>query len=157
MEGEAKKIKNYVSTIHRFLKYFENKDILKLNENDILEYVKCSYLNNKCSSNTYNLNLCAIKFFYSINFNKQFNNRMLPHAKLAKRLPAIIDKNTFDKIFYGEKSLKHKCWLLLAYGSGLRAKEVASIKLIYINPEEHQLKVLGKGKKIELLFCLKLL
>ena len=147
-----KTIKNYVYAIHRFLKYFENKNILELDENDILEYVKCIYLNNKCSSNTYNLNLSAIKFFYSINFNKQFNNRLLPHAKLAKRLPSTIDKDTFDKIFYGEKSLKHKCWLLLAYCSGLRAEEVASVKLNDINAEEHQLKVLGKGRKERITF-----
>ena len=146
--GRSKRtIDNYVCAINRFLKYFESKDISKLNENDIVEYMKCSYLNKSCSVNTYNMNISAIKYFYSINFNKEFNNKLLPHSKLTKKIPSTIDKETFDKIFYGEKSLKHKCWLLLAYCSGLRAEEVASVRLKYMNANEHQLKVLGKRKK----------
>lgn len=142
-----KTIENYVHAINRFLKYFQNTEIEKLNENDILEYIKINYLNKKCAANTYNMNICAIKYFYSINFNKEFNSKLLPHSKLTKKIPTTIDKETFEKIFYGEKSLKHKCWLLLAYCSGLRAEEIASIKLKDINADEHQLKVLGKRKK----------
>lgn len=148
MGGRSKKtIDNYVCAINRFLKYFESKDISKLNENDIVEYIKHNYLNKSCSANTYNMNISALKYFYSINFNKDFNNKLLPHSKLTKKIPATIDKETFDKIFYGEKSLKHKCWLLLAYCSGLRAEEVASVRLKDIDADKHQLKVLGKRKK----------
>ena len=140
-------IDNYVYAINRFLKYFNYNDVSILTDADIIQYLKYNYLNKKCSTNTYNMNLSAIKYFYSINFSKEFNNKLLPHAKLVKKIPATIDKETFDKIFYDEKSLKHKCWLLLAYCSGLRAEEVASVKLKDINADEHQLKVLGKGKK----------
>lgn len=66
---------------------------------------------------------------------------------LTKIIPTTIDKETFIKILNEEKNLKHKCWLLLAYCSGLRAEEVASIKLKDINVKEHKLKVLGKRKK----------
>lgn len=142
--GRSKKtIDNYVCAINRFLKYFEGKDISKLNENDIVEYIKYNYLNNSYSVNTYNMNISTIKYFYSVNFN----NKLLPHSRLTKKIPSTIDKETFNKIFYGEKSLKHKCWLLLAYCSGLRAEEVASVRLKDINADEHQLKVLGKRKK----------
>lgn len=143
----TKTIENYVHAINRFLKYFQDTEIEKLSENDILEYIKHNYLSKKCAANTYNMNICAIKYFYSINFNKEFNSKLLPHSKLTKKIPTTIDKETFDKIFYGEKSLKHKCWLLLAYCSGLRAEEIASVKLKDINADEHQLKVLGKRKK----------
>lgn len=142
-----KTIDNYVCAINRFLKYFENKDISKLHEDNIIEYVKDKYLNKDCATNTYNMNISAIKYFYSINFKKEFNNKLLPHAKITKRLPTTISKETFLKIFNGEQNLKHKCWLLLAYCSGLRAEEVAEIKLKDINANEHTLKVLGKRKK----------
>lgn len=142
-----KTILNYTHAINRFLEYFQNTQIEQLNENDILEYIKINYLNKKRAANTYNMNICAIKYFYSVNFNKEFNSKLLPHSKLIKKIPTTIDKETFDKIFYGEKSLKHKCWLLLAYCSGLRAEEIANVKLKDINADEHQLKVLGKRKK----------
>lgn len=97
------------------------------------------------------MNICAIKYFYSVNFNKEFNSKLLPHTKVTKRLPSVIDKETFIKILNGEKNLKHKCWLLLAYCSGLR-EEVASIRIKDINAKEHKLKVLGKRKKERLTF-----
>lgn len=142
-----KTILNYVHAIIRFLKYFSDEDISILTEDDILEYIKNCYLSKSCSGNTYNMNICAIKYFYSINFNKEFNKKLLPHAKLIKKLPKTIDKELFIKILNEEKNLKHKCWLLLAYCSGLRAEEVASVRYSHIYSHEHKLKVLGKGKK----------
>ena len=142
-----KTIVNYVYAINRFFKYFHGKDIETLNEADVLEYIKCKYLNNSATANTYNMNISAIKYFYSINFNKDFNNKLLPHSKLTKKIPVTLDKKTFIRILNEEDNLKHKCWLLLAYCSGLRAEEVARIRIKDIYAEEHKLKVLGKRKK----------
>ena len=142
-----KTIENYVHAINRFLKYFQDEDISKFTEAEIIEYIKHSYLFKACSANTYNMNICAIKYFYVINFKKEFNNKLLPHAKLTKIIPTTIDKETFIKILNEERNLKHKCWLLLGYCSGLRAEEVASVKISDIHTSEHKLKVLGKRKK----------
>ena len=131
-----KTIENYVCAINRFLDYFENKDISKLNESDIIEYIKNNYLNKQCATNTYNMNISAIKYFYSVYYNKELNNKLLPRAKLTKRLPTTIDKETFIKILNEEKNLKHKCWLLLGYCSGLRIEEVVSVKL-----QKHNIKI----------------
>lgn len=148
MGGRSKgTISNYAHAIHRFLKYFHDKDVAKLDETDIVEYIKKNYLDKNCSVNTYNMNISAIKYFYSISFNKEFNNKLLPHAKLTKKIPLTLDKETFIKILNEEQNLRHKCWLLLAYCSGLRAEEVATIKIEDINSKEHKLKVLGKRKK----------
>ena len=142
-----KTISNYVHAINRFFEYFKNEDISKFNEDDILEYIKQNYLSKSCAGSTYNMNICAIKYFYSVNFNKEFNSKLLPHAKLAKKIPSTIDKDIFIKIFNEEENLKHKCWLLLAYCSGLRVEEIARLKIENINSKEHQLKVYGKRKK----------
>lgn len=142
-----KTISNYVHAINRFFEYFKNKDISKFNEDDIIEYIKQNYLSKSCAGSTYNMNICAIKYFYSVNFNKEFNSKLLPHAKLDKKIPSTIDKDIFIKIFNEEENLKHKCWLLLAYCSGLRVEEIARLKIENINSKEHQLKVYGKRKK----------
>lgn len=142
-----KTIKNYVYAINRFLIYFKEKDVSKLKEKDIVEYIKNAYLKKNCSVHTYNMNMCAIKYFYSINFSKEFNSKLLPRAKLTKKIPVTLEKEVFLKILNEEKHLKHKCWLLLAYCSGLRAEEVATVQIKNINAKEHKLKVLGKRKK----------
>ena len=98
---------NYVHAIDRFLKYFYVKDIEKLNESDIIEYTKSKYLNNNCAGSTYNINISAIKYFYAINFNKEFNTKLLPHAKLTKKITITLDKEIFLKILNEEKHLKH--------------------------------------------------
>lgn len=138
---------NYVSAITRFMKYFESEDISKFTEENIVDYIKHNFLDKERSTETYNMNISAIKYFYNINFGKVFNNKLLPRAKCTKKLPLAIDRETFIKIFNEETCLKHKCWLLLAYCSGLREEEVASVKISGINSKEHELKVLGKRKK----------
>ncbi len=146
--GKSEKtISNYVHAINRFFEYFKDEDLSKFNENDILEYIKQKYLSKSCAGSTYNMNICAIKYFYSVNFNKEFNSKLLPHAKLTKKIPTIVSKNMFIKIFNDEHDLKRKCWLLLAYSSGLRVEEIAELKIECINSKEHQLKVCGKRKK----------
>lgn len=142
-----KTISNYVHAINRFLKYFQDEQIEQFSEKDILEYIKHNYLSKKCAANTYNMNICAIKYFYSINFNKEFNSKLLPYSKLTKKIPKTIDKETFINILNAEQSLKHKCWLVLAYSSGLRVEEIATLKIENINSKEHQLKVFGKRSK----------
>lgn len=140
-------IENYAHAIHRFLNFFKDKDVSTFTEEDIIEYIKTAYLKKNCSVQTYNMNLSAIKFFYSIYFNKEFNAKLLPRAKSTKKLPVILEKDIFLRILNGEENLKHKCWLLLAYCSGLRAEEVASVEIKNIFSKEHKLKVLGKRKK----------
>ena len=140
-------IKMYVSSISRFLKAFENEDISTFDEDKIMEYIKCNFIDKHKCVETYNVNICAIKYFYIVNFRKEFNDTLLPRAKRTKKLPTTLDKKTFIKIFNEEKNMKHKCWLLLAYCSGLREEEIAKVRIKDINSSEHELKVLGKGKK----------
>lgn len=144
----SKTYENYKSHIKRFLNYYDKDiNIKKLKEEEILQYIKINYLNKGLADETYNMAIKAIKYYYSICFQKELNSKLLPNVKLKKKMPTIIEKPIFIKIFNEEKSLKHKCWLLLAFCSGLRVEEVATVKIENIYPDNHKLKVLGKGKK----------
>ena len=139
---------NYKSHINRFLNYYdENVEINKLSEEKIIDYIKKEYIDlNRCAASL-NVGICSIKFLYSVCFNKKLNKDLLPSTKLKRKVPTIISKELFLKIFNEENCLKHKCWLLLAFCSGLRVNEVATLKIENIFPNEHKLKVLGKGNK----------
>lgn len=147
--GRSKRtFENYKSHLKRFLNYYGlDTNIKNLNENDILDYIRINYINKELSGETYNMAIKAIKFFYSICFNKELKKNLLPNHKLRKRLPNIIKKEDFIKIINDDKNLKHKCWLILAFCSGLRVEEIATLKIENINSKEHKLKVLGKGNK----------
>lgn len=140
-------VSNYFSCINRFKNYYKRKDLKKLNGDDILEYLKKNFINIGCSAATINVNRAAIKYYYLVNFNKNFSNVLLPQAKISSRFPKIISKQDFIKMFNSEFNLKHKLWIMLAYGSGLRISEVASLKVSDILSKEHKIRVIGKGNK----------
>lgn len=139
---------NYKSHINRFLNFYnEDVEINKLSEDDIVDYLKKEYIDlNRCASSL-NVGICSIRFLYSVCFNKKLNKDLLPSSKLTRKIPTIIPKEIFLKIVNEEKCLKYKCWLLLAFCSGLRVHEVATLKIENVFPNEHKLKVLGKGDK----------
>ena len=143
----SRTISNYLSCINRFKNYYKRKDLKKLNEDDILEYLKKNFINIGCSAATINVNRAAIKYYYLVNFNKNFSNILLPQTKIPSRFPKIISKQDFIKMFNSEFNLKHKLWIMLAYGSGLRISEVASLKVSDILSKEHKIRVIGKGNK----------
>ena len=139
---------NYKAQINKFFNYYgENTDFNDIREEEILEFIKDEYIKRELASTTINLALCAIKFLYSTCFHIELNSKLLPSAKTEQLIPSILPKSDFVKIFNNTHNLKHKCWLLLAFCSGLRAGEIVSIRIENIYADEHKLKVLGKGKK----------
>ena len=142
-----KTISNYLSCINRFKQFYKRKNLENLTESDILEYLKKNFINIGCSAATININRAAIKYFYLVNFNRGLSNVLLPQSKIPSRFPKLISKQEFIKMFNSEFNLKHKIWIILAYGSGLRINEVASLKVSDILSKEHKIHIIGKGNK----------
>lgn len=140
-------VTNYISCLNRFKKYYEGKELKNLKEEDILEYLKINFINIGCAAATININRAAIKYYYLVNFNIDFNKTLLPACKIKSRFPILITKEQFIKIINSEYNLKHKIWLMLGYGSGLRISEVATLKVSDILSNEHKIRIVGKGNK----------
>lgn len=139
---------NYKSHINRFLNYYDQTtEINKLSEDDVVNYFRKQYIDlNRCSASL-NVGIYSIRFLYSVCFNRKLNKDLLPSTKLIKKMPTIISKQLFLKIFNEESCIKYKCWLILAFCSGLRVDEVASLRIENIYPNQHKLKILGKRNK----------
>lgn len=140
-------ITNYISCINRFKNYYNGKDLKKFKEEQILDYLKINFIDLNMSAATINVNRAAIKYYYLVNYNIEFSNILLPQCKTKSRFPKLIDKDLFLKLINSENNLKHRLWLILAYGSGLRISEVASLKVKDILSKEHKIKIIGKGNK----------
>ena len=139
---------NYKSALSKFFRYFDtNTNIRKLKESDIINFLNDEYLKLNRSKDSYNVAVCSIRLLYLVCFNISLNRLLIPSSKLSKKIPTILPKDKFITIINNENNLKHKCWLLLAFCSGLRVDEVSRIKVEDINSKEHKLKVLGKGNK----------
>lgn len=140
-------ISNYLSCLNRFKNYYKGKEIEKFNEDDILGYLKTNFIDIGCSAATINVNRAAIKYYYLVNYNKEFSSVLLPQTKVPSKFPKLISKEEFIKMFNSEFNLKHKIWIILAYGSGLRVSEVAALRVSDIISKEHKIRVIGKGNK----------
>lgn len=140
-------ISNYISCLNRFKNYFKDQDISKLNEDDIFQYLKVCFIDLDMAPATINLNRAAIKYYFLVNFNKEFNNTLLPYCKIASKFPPILSKSDVLFLINNTKSLKHKIWLCLGYGSGLRVAEVASLKIGDFSYRLRKIKIHGKGGK----------
>ena len=141
-------INKYTYAIERFLNaHGNNTKISTFTEKEIIKYLKKKFIDTNLKATTYNFNLAAISYFYGVCFEKEFNKKILPKAKLAKKLPNIIEKDTFIKLINKEKNIEHKCWMILGFCSGLRVSEVSRIKIEDIDVNNHKLKVIGKGNK----------
>ena len=139
---------NYKSQLNKLFKFYSEKtDIDKLNEDDLLDFFRINYIDKNVSFNTLNLSICAVRYLFSICFDIELNKKKLPNSKLKKRLPVIIPKNEFIMFFNDDKSIRHKCWLILGFCSGLRVEEVAHLRIENIDTFNHKLKVIGKGNK----------
>ena len=140
---------NYKCALNHFFNYYEaSTNIESLSEEEIIPYLIEYYIKLNKSKNSYNLTIAAIRLFYIVCFNKTLNKQLLPSSKIPKRLPTILPKDKFIRIFNEEKSLKHKCWLILAFCCGLRVSEIAELKVENLNSKEHKLRVeKGKGNK----------
>lgn len=149
MGGKSKiTINKYTYAIERFLNsHGNNTKISAFTEKEIIKYLKKKFIDTNLKATTYNFNLAAIFYFYNLCFEKEFNKKLLPKAKLAKKLPTILDKKLFIQMINKEYNIEHKCWLLLGFCCGLRTIEIASIKIEDIDVNNHRLKIIGKGNK----------
>ena len=72
----------------------------------------------------------------------------LPSIKHEKKLPVVLSKAEVWAMLQGAKLLKHKILIGLLYGCGLRCMEARSVRLLDLDFDRKQLKVVqGKGKK----------
>lgn len=140
-------INNYLSCLNRFKQYYKGKELKNLKEEDILDYLKVNFIDLDFAAASVNVNRAAIKYYYLVNFNIDFNNALLPACKVKSRYPTLLTKEQVISIFNNESNIKHKLWIILAYGSGLRISEVASLKVSDILSKEHKIRVIGKGNK----------
>ena len=139
---------NYKCALNRFFKYYSHDiKISKLKEDDIIIYLRKRIIDKNMCTDTYNLNVTAIKLLYLVCFNISLNKLLIPSCKNKKRLPTILPKDDFITIFNNENNIKHKCWLILGFCSGLRVHEIAKLKIEDLSSKEHKIKVLGKGNK----------
>ena len=97
---------------------------------------------------TLNATISGLKFFFDVTLNHpELMSRMQP-VKVPRTLPVVLSREEVSRLIAAAWNLKHQTALSVAYGTGLRASEVISLKVGDVDSQRMTLRVeQGKGRK----------
>ena len=119
-------IDSYIRRVEIFLRD-TSKQVNEIIPDDIRNYVIHLLKVKKLSADTINQYITAVKFFYDIALEKEWDKRKVPYMRGYKSLPAVLSKEEVLEVIRSIKNLKHKAILMILYGSGLRVGEAARL------------------------------
>jgi integrase/recombinase XerD len=138
-------IESYLGCLSDYFKYI--KIIKKDPEINLIKKYLLEKQEKKQSSQTINLHLQAVKYFYR-EIMKSKAEIDIKFSKTASKLPVVLSRKEIEKILDSIKNLKHKLLIALSYGAGLRVSEVISLKIKDVNLDELTIHIKGaKGNK----------
>ena len=97
---------------------------------------------------TINATITGLKFFFDITLSQPELMAKMQHVRVPRTLPVVLSRDEAARLIAAAPNLKHQVALSVAYGAGLRAGEVVSLKVGDIDSQRMTLRVeQGKGQK----------
>jgi site-specific recombinase XerD len=137
--------RTYASTFMQFIVSFGYKHPNEISNDEIREYL---LLTGRQSEAQQNAVISALKFCYTLIYNRHIPENYLVRPKGSVRLPDVLDKDEIVAIYRQLDNPKHKLLICLIYSAGLRRSEAQLLKLRDINVKAGQIFIRdSKGKK----------
>ena len=100
------------------------------------------------SATSMNTTVSALRFFFGVTLERGDAEVGMTTVRLPRRLPVILSPEEVARLLDAAPGLKSRAALSLAYGAGLRASEVVSLKVADIDSGRQVMRVeQGKGRK----------
>jgi len=95
-----------------------------------------------------NAAITGLKFFFEVTLDHgELMYKMQP-VRVPRTLPVVLSREEVARLIGAAENLKHQTALALAYGTGLRAREVVALKVGDIDSQRMTLRIeQGKGGK----------
>ena len=92
--------------------------------------------------------VCALRFFYGVTLGEATVPERIPYAREPRKLPVVLSADEVVQFLEAVSSLKSRAALTTAYAAGLRASEVAGLRVEDIDSSRGVILVRhGKGAK----------
>ncbi|MBI3511593.1 MAG: site-specific integrase [Bacteroidetes bacterium] len=141
-------IKTYCDAVSTFLKYYSQKKIAEITNEDLIEFNDNYILANNYSAAFQNQVVNAVKLLFREMNGSAMDVTVIFRPKVPKLLPNVLSKEEIQQLLSSPRNIKHKAMLALIYSCGLRRSELLDLKLTDI--DSHRKIVLirnAKGKK----------
>jgi site-specific recombinase XerD len=103
---------------------------------------------NGASATTMNAAVSALRFLFGVTLGRDDANQGMTTLREPSKLPVVLSPEEVARLLDAAPGLKYRAALSVAYGAGLRASEVVSLKLTDIDSSRMVIRVeQGKGRK----------
>ena len=97
---------------------------------------------------TLNATITGLKFFFDVTLDRAELMAKMQPVFVPRTLPVVLSREEVASLIAAAKNLKHQTALSVAYGAGLRANEVATLKVGDVDSKRMTLRIQqGKGGK----------
>lgn len=141
-------IGTYSDALRLFLKFYHNKSLCEINNDDVITFNNKYILANKLSASYQSQVVNAIKLFFKTIQNTQIIVDGIHRPKRPKLLPNVLSKEEIKQILNAHSNIKHKAMLSLIYSCGLRCGELLNLKPEHIDSKRSVIIIKqAKGRK----------
>lgn len=141
-------IGTYIDCLKTFLRFYANKSLNDITNDDVIMFNNHYILANKFSASFQNQIVNAVKLFFSKIENKKLNPELIHRPKRPNLLPNVLSKEEVKLILQALCNIKHKAMLSLIYSCGLRRSELLNLKLKDVDSNRHLILIKqSKGRK----------
>jgi site-specific recombinase XerD len=138
--------RSYVYAVAKFSRFF-GRSPDRLGLEDVRTY-QVHLVAGGISWPALNQTVCALRFFYGVTLKQSDVPERIPYARQPRKLPVVLSADEVVRFLEAVPSLKSRTALTTAYATGLRASEVASLKVADIDSGRKVIRVEhGKGGK----------
>lgn len=139
-------IETYVLRVVQFARHFGKSP--ELLGPEALRAYQQHLLTRQVSWSMFNQSVCALRFLYQVTLGRPEAIRHLPFAKRPRQLPTVLSPEEVVRLLEAALPGRDRTLLELAYGCGLRLKELVGLKVADIDSARMVLRIReGKGQK----------
>ncbi len=136
----------YVNAVARFARHFGKSPDL-LGYEDVRAY-QLHLVQSGLDVGSVNRAVTALRFFYRVTMGLRDAPDMIPLARRPEKMRAVLTPEEVARLIEAAPGPKYRAALSVAYGAGLRASEVVSLKVSDIDKARMVIRVEeGKGHK----------
>jgi integrase/recombinase XerD len=139
--------RTYLEKMRCYVRYFMRPPD-QLTAEDVKEYQLFLTKQQGVKWSTFNVHVCAIRFFYREVLKVAWDVEHIPYQKTGKRLPEILSGREVVALLQAVANLKHRAVLMTLYSAGLRASEAVHLRPSSIDSTRMMIRIdQGKGRK----------
>ena len=137
---------SYILAVRRFAGYLgRSPDTASVED---LRNYQLHLVDNGISPVSLNATITGLKFFCEVTLGREDLMAKMQPVRVPRTLPVVLSREEVARLIAAARSLKHQTALSVAYGTGLRASEVAALKVGDVDSQRMILRVeQGKGSK----------